>query len=434
MKQDLGIVNGKIYMNGNYIDANIYASNGKITGITTDELPCEKQVDAKGRLILPGFIDPHVHFHLGVGENINEDDFQEGSIKGLLGGITTYIDFLDPVKSPEQVENSFQKRMLLASKSYSDYAFHGTVANPKGSAKEMLEKHAEQGITSLKLFTTYGDTDRRTYDSYIRDLLLESSETKSKIVIHAENDDLITADNNTELKDHEKSRPSLCERTEVVKLAEMAKDTKGHLYIVHVSAGSTAKMVQEQYAKELADHTITLESCPHYFIFNSDIYKKENGYLYTMTPPLRPEEDRKLLVEYLDSIETIGTDHCPYPEWKKNKKRTSQIPMGIGGITYSFLNMYTLFGNRIIDKYTQNPAKAYGLYPKKGVLSPGSDADIVILNPNIETVIKDENSVYYNMKLQGNIEKVFLRGELVVENSKVYPSKGEYIRRQEYDK
>ena len=157
-----------------------------------------------------------------------------------------------------------------------------------------------------------------------------------------------------------------------------------------------------------------MESCPHYFIFNSDVYSQEDGYLYTMTPPLRPENDRLLLNETIDAISTIGTDHCPFKAEMKKHKYTSETPMGIGGIKYSFRNMYTLFGDKIIDKFTSNPAKAYNMYPKIGTLLVGADA---------------EESLYNGRRVKGRIEKVYLGGKLAVDGGEYLGSHGKYIER-----
>jgi dihydropyrimidinase len=231
------------------------------------------------------------------------------------------------------------------------------------------------------------------------------------------------------VKDHEKSRPVMSEYIEVLKLAAMARETGGNLYIVHISAGSSVEKLVKEFENELKIKKIILESCPHYFVFNSSVYEKEDGYRYTMTPPLRPEPDRKRLNQYIDYISTIGTDHCPSDEKLKKKKYTSEIFMGIGGLEYSFLNMYTLFQDKIIDKFTKEPAKAYGLYPQKGNLLPGADADILIFDPDAYTYVEDTNSVYYQKLLQGAVKKVFLRGQLIVEDGKIYSSFGKYLRR-----
>jgi dihydropyrimidinase len=426
---DLGIINGLVYMDGSFFRVNIYINDEIISAITNKKLFCKKEVDAKGCMVLPGFIDPHVHFRLGVGDCVSSDDFHAGSRKAALGGITTYIDFLDPVKKADEIEEAFHKRMALAKTSITDYAFHTTIANPMDSPIDIIQASKKAGIPSIKLFTTYSNTDRRTKDHYIYELLAYSSKEDIKVVVHAENDELVSCRTDILVKDHEKSRPVISENIEVMKLADMAKQTGGNLYIVHVSAGSSVAKLVSNFKNEIKKQKIILESCPHYFIFNSSVYEQEEGYRFTMTPPLRPEPDRRLLNEYIDYISTIGTDHCPFEEKFKKHSYTGEISMGIGGIQYSFLNMFTLFQDKMIDKFTKEPANAYGLYPRKGTLIPGADADVVIFDPKAYTTVEDKESVYDGRILQGAIKKVYLRGQLVVSEGEVYPMSGKYIRR-----
>ncbi len=303
------------------------------------------------------------------------------------------------------------------------------MANPSDSPKDMINEGLKCGISSIKLFTTYSNTDRRTYDDYIFELLKLSKMYNVRVVIHSENDSLVNYSKEILIKDHEKSRNTLCETTEVLKLAQMARVSDGNLYIVHVSAGTTADIISVEYAKELKNGNIIMESCPHYFIMNSDLYEKKKGYLYTMTPPLRPEKDRVLLCECIDEISTIGTDHCPFTAKMKEHKYTSETPMGIGGIKYSFLNMYTDFGEKVIDKFTSNPAKAYNMYPRKGTLIVGADADMVIFDETAEGVIKDKESLYNERKIKGAIERVYLGGNIAVSEGKYLGSEGKYIKR-----
>lgn len=429
IEYDLGILNGSVYLDGTFFSSHIYVKEGKISSISNQKLPCKEDIDATGCMVLPGLIDPHVHFKLGVGNRVSSDDFYEGSRKGALGGITTYIDFLDPVKKADEIPAALQKRLSLAKESITDFAFHTTIANPDDTAEHIINESKKAGITSIKLFTTYSDTDRRTKDDTIYELLSCSHNTDVKIVVHAEHDELVWNRTDILVKDHEKSRPVLSETVEIMKLASMARETGGNLYIVHVSAGSSVKQLVKQYPDELRKKQIMIESCPHYFLLNSKLYEQDDGYRFTMTPPLRPEQERIRLNEYIDFITTIGTDHCPCDEVLKKQRYTSQIFMGIGGIEYSFLNMYTLFQERIIDKFTKEPAKAYGLYPKKGSLLLGADADIVIFNPNESTCVEDKESVYDGRLLTGAVKKVYVRGQLIVEDKKVYPAKGTYIRR-----
>ncbi len=427
---DLGILNGRVYIDGALHNENIYIKDGRICAVTQAFLPCRKEYDADGRMVLPGFVDPHVHFQLTVGSNTSKDDFYSGSVQGALGGVTTYLDFLDPIKQASQLEQAFLHRKKLAVMSAVDYGFHSTIANPSDPAETVMEAGLTLGIPSIKLFTTYSNTDRRTYDGYIDSLLKASRDLKCRILIHAENDHLVSTADNIPVKDHEKSRPVLSERTEILKLAEMAKERDGLLYIVHVSAGSSVKLLSDNYAEELKKHTIILESCPHYFLFNSEIYEREDGYRYTMTPPLREEKERLLLNRYINHISVIGTDHCPFDTALKKASYTGQIPMGVGGIRYSFSNMFTENGISIIPKFTEAPAKAYGLYPRKGSLLPGADGDVVIFDDRAETEITDTESIYHKRKTKGQVQDVFLRGRQIVENGVFLGSQGEYVSRK----
>lgn len=425
---DLGIINGRLYLDGKFINSNLYIKNGIIEAIATSNLDCKEKYDAKGKMILPGFIDPHVHFNLGVGVNVSEDDFFEGSKKAAMGGITTFIDFLDPINDISQLDEAFNKRYEQAKKSVVDYGFHVTLGNPEGNAKELLNKSALLGMPTIKLFTTYASTNRQTKDYYIDELLKYSKETKTRILVHAENNDMIK-ENNILVKDHEKARPALSEITEVLKLAEIAEYRDGLLYIVHTNCGTTLERLKELYPNELHS-SIILESAPHYFKFNSSIYEKDNGYLYTMTPPLRNEEERLKMIENIDAIDVIGTDHCPFSKKLKNRRYTSEIAMGIDGVKYSFLNMFTLFGKNIISKFTVEPSKIHGLYPKKGSLMPGSDGDIVIFDEAKITEVKDENSVYNGEILKGEISATISKGKIIVSDGKFLGGQGEYLPRR----
>ena len=425
---DVGIEHGKVYVDGTFHDMNVYIKGETIRALTTGICECSKRINAQGKFVLPGFIDPHVHFSLGVGANMSKDDFYSGSVEAAYGGVTTYIDFLDPIKKTEEIKREFESRLSLASKSVVDYAFHATVANPTSDSLELIKECKKYGIDSIKLFTTYADTDRRTYDDTIYELLKASKEENAKIVIHAENDDLINHGKDILVKDHERARATICENVEVLKLAQLARKSGGNLYIVHVSAGSSVKLLSEIFKEELESHQITLESCPHYFLLNSSLLEKEDGYKYTMTPPIRPEEERVLLNQYKQYISTIGTDHCPYTKEQKAHTYTSEVPMGIGGIRYSFLNMYSLYGFQCLNLFTKGPAEAYHL-EKKGVLLPGYDADLVIFDPSKTTVVDDEMSVYDKKELQGSIESVLVRGSLVLYKQQLIEHNGRYIRR-----
>ena len=319
---DLGIINGYVYLEGRFIKSNIYIKKGVIESVTSSIMHCSKVYDAKGCII-----DPHVHFNLGVGKNVSAQDFQTGSINAALGGITTYIDFLNPINNISELEFEFNKRKKQAKDSVIDYGFHVTLGSFKEDVKELFKNSTALGMPTIKIFTTYESTGRMTKDNIIDELLKYSKEYVCRVVVHAENNDLIK-EKNILVKDHEKARPAIAEISEVLKLCEMATYRNGLLYIVHTNCGTTVERVRENF-KDSLHSSIILESAPHYFKFNSSVYEGEDGYRYTMTPPLREESERLKLKDNIDGIDIIGTDHCPFPECMKNKKYTSDIAMGV---------------------------------------------------------------------------------------------------------
>lgn len=429
----LGILNGRIYLDGQWIEGNLYIKDGQIKAISGAYLESAEEYDAKGNCVLPGFIDPHVHFALNVGKYTSADDFHSGSISAAFGGITTYIDFLDPIYRSDDIEKAFEKRRLLSKNSVIDYGFHATLSNPEDEPSKMIDKMKHLGIPSAKFFTAYSSSNRNTSDKYLDRMMKISKETSVLMLVHAENEGILTEGKYIKVRDHENARPVVSEISEVIKLAEMAKYNEGQLYIVHVSCGTTVTRLKEIYGNIL-NKALFIESCPHYFTFNSCVYEGDNGGLLTMTPPLRSEKERKALISNIESVYTIGTDHCPFDSKYKMGEFTADIPMGIGGIEHSFSIMYSLFGDGIIDKFTKNVAKVHGLYPRKGTLLPGSDADVVIFDSQREWQVNEHNSkcdyvTYKGITLKGKVRTTISRGRFIVKDEKLQGGMGEYINR-----
>jgi len=431
---DLGIVNGRIYIEGHWYEGNLYIKDDKISTISHAVLEAKEEYDAKGRDVLPGFIDPHVHFQLTVGENTSVDDFYKGSIAAAFGGITTYIDFLDPVKNNIALKKAFIERRALAKNSVIDYAFHATIAGLDEEPISFMNEAIRLGIPTIKLFTTYSSSDRRTNDRTIDKLLRITKETGTLLLAHSENDGLILDDEKIHVSQHESARPALAEISEVIKLAEMTKYTDGRMYIVHTNCGTTVERLNENY-KSILNKDFIIESCPHYFVFSSAKYLQRKGYLYTMTPPLRSDREVKKLNNQIDNIFTIGTDHCPFNSTEKNKEFVNDMPMGIGGVEYSFSLMYSKFGDKVINKFTKNTAIAHGLYPNKGTLLPGTDADIVIFDQDEHYIVNENHSnvdynLYEDMELTGKVCSTIAKGKFIVKDGVFVGGKGEYLSRE----
>ncbi|MBZ4649903.1 amidohydrolase family protein [Thermosipho sp. (in: thermotogales)] len=429
---DLGILNGKLYLDGNFVNANLYIKSGKIIDISTSFQKCKEEIDATGKVVLPGFIDPHVHFELNLGKYTSVDDFESGSISALFGGVTTIIDFLDPISKVEELDIFFKKRLAAANKSLVDYSFHTTLGNFEGDLNILLSKIREYGINSIKIFTAYSSSNRRTNDRLMFELFKKAKNHKIPILIHAENEDMITE--NVPINLHSKARPEISEISEIIKIAEFLYQTNGTAYIVHTTCGSSIEEVKNRF-NDILNKNIFFESCPHYFYFDNSVYDSKKGYLFTMTPPLRSKKEKQKLKNNIDNIFSIGTDHCSFNSKDKRKRKTGNIPMGIGGIEHSFVLMYSIFHENIIDKFTINPARFFGLYPRKGTLLPGADADIVIFNPKYNGKIsmshtKADYDLYLGTHISGKIEKVIKDGLLVInQNQLVKKVKGKFLRR-----
>ena len=306
---DIFLKNGFVYLNGKFIKKNIGITGEKITYIGDEVLSSKKVIDLTNKKVIPGLIDPHTHFDLKCGNISSRDNFYYGSKSAAYGGITTIVDFLEPTRNAKELKQSFLERMEQAKGCNVDYHFHACIKEPNGNLEEYVLMMKELGMNTIKLFTTYSETHRRTYDKDIKKLLSLSKKYDFLVLAHIENDEMINRDEKLTYKDLSEARPSEAETIEALKLCKYAVQTKGHLYMVHCSSGKTLQAICEQYYEYLGKN-IFIESCPQYFKFNNEVLKDKQGYLFTFAPPLRSEEERKLLIKNIKYINAIGTDHC----------------------------------------------------------------------------------------------------------------------------
>ena len=425
------ITKGKVYIDGKWQNVNIFIKDGRFAYIGNELMEAEEVIDAEGLKIIPGLIDPHVHFALYCGTVTSVDDFVSGSRSAAYGGVTTIVDFLDPTRNAEELEQSFHERLALAQECNVDYHFHSCIREPNGDLEQYVLKMKKLGMNTIKLFTTYSETHRRTYDKDIIELLKLTKKYNFLVTAHIENDELVTLKPEYACTYISETRPSVCEISEALKLASFAKQTNGYLYMVHCSSGETLYQLIEQYGDILSKHFF-VESCPQYFAFNKEVLSTEQGYLYTFAPPLRSKREQDLLIENIDYVNTIGTDHCAFMlEDKKNHPSLVGHPLGIGGIESSFLVLHNMFGDKIIDKMTANVADLEG-FSHKGRIALGKDADLVFFKDVPEYPIGKPHgtcdySIYEGIKVKEKIVHTMLRGKFILKDEEFFGGKGELI-------
>jgi len=427
---DLLIKNGLVFLKGKWVKTNLAVLGEKISYIGDKEVDAKEVLDVTGLRVLPGLIDPHVHFELNCGRVTSCDDFYTGSVCAAYGGVTTIVDFLDPTRNAEELEKSYYERIALAKKSLVDYHMHACIREPNGDLEEYVKTVVKLGMRTIKLFTTYSDTHRRTYDKDIEELLRLSKKYNIMITAHIENDNLIDLRDEYTYKDLPVSRPSLSETSEALKLAKMVRETGGNFYMVHCSSGETLKALKEQFS-DILGKNFFVESCPQYFVFNNSVLEQENGKLFTFAPPLRSERERQLLTAYYKDVNAIGTDHCAFMSKEKDYPTLKGYPLGVGGVEHSFSIMYRRFGDEIIDKMSKN-AGILQDFPTKGELEVGKDADISVFE-EINDYFEKENhgtcdySIYDGVLGAGEFKYVLVRGKFVLKNRVVVPHSGKEI-------
>lgn len=431
---DLVITGGRIWTGTGWFPGSLGINGGRVTSLSLRPGPAERTLDARGLLVLPGLIDPHVHLALGVGDTQTADGFVGGTRAAAFGGVTTVIDFLDPVRTSGAMEGAWAARNALAAEGCVDYAFHTTLARPEGPGDRLAEAALALGCPSLKVFTAYSSTDRRTGDRAIRDLLTAGARIGTTVLVHAENESLMDLGPGTPVALHEESRPALCETTAVLGLAELVRATGGRLSVVHTNVGTTVERLKTLHP-DLLGKTLFLETCPHYLLWDKGRYLRADGGRFTMTPPLRSPAESRLLGENFDQFHTLGTDHCAYHTDRKDRATTDQIAMGIAGVEFLLTSLWGRFGERALAKLTEGNARVHGLWPRKGSLLPGADADVVLFDPKARWTVaghhgEADHCAWAGEPMTGRVVTTLVRGRAVVQDGEFLGGRGEFVRRK----
>ena len=435
--------------------ADVLVSGDKIVSVGRWLANDAQEIDVTGKLLFPGFIDAHTHFDLEVSDTVTADRFDTGSKSALAGGVTTVVAFATQNKGETLTDALNNWHMKAFANSSCDYAFHMAVSDWREDVRNELPAMFEQGVTSFKVYMIYDAMELSDRDIY--ELMTELKKYGGIVGCHCENSGIIgklreeaLARGEATPASHPKTRPDYTEAEAVRRFLTIAKAADAPCIVVHLS---TAEGYEEILRARKNGVRVYAETCPQYLLLDDSVYSKpfDTAAKYICSPPLRKPSDSKALWEALrhNKLNTISTDHCSFTLGQKRAGREdfTKIPNGMPGVETRAVLMYT-YGVRkkritlpqMCAYLSENPARLYGMYPKKGALKAGSDADIVIFNPKAGGVITAEKShsacgyePYEGVKISGGIEKVFLRGrlvysggEVVLENSGRFVTRGKF--------
>ena len=432
------------------------------------DLPDAEIVDAEGKLIMPGGIDPHTHFDLPMFNTVSSDDHYTGHKAAAFGGTTTVMDFI-----PQDYETLGESvevwRSKVTKKAAIDYGFHMNITRLNEQVAQEIPLLLDLGITTLKVFMAYNGR-LRLQDNEIFQVLRIAEQHGMLTMLHAENGDVIDilvdqalAAGNTSAEWHARTRPGWGGVEAVLRGAALAEQAGAHLYVVHMN--QVGEVDQLRYARERGIRVYG-ETCPAYLFFTDQHLSRPDGAKWICSPPMRTEADNRGLWQGLadGALQTVGTDHCPFffdgtqpieyegemvaiPGKELGIDDFTKIPNGLPSVgdrlpvlwTYG-VGMGRITANQFVALTSTNAAKIFGIYPQKGTLIPGADADIVIWDPERRLTYglahahhRTDYNLFENWELVGFPEKVYLRGELIVDGERWLgkPGGGRYLHREQ---
>lgn len=446
--------NGTVVSGTEKKKADILVEGEKITEVG-ENLKAEdaRILDVSGKLLFPGFIDGHTHFDLEVAGTVTADDFETGTKAAILGGTTMVIDYASQDKGGHTLGEGLEKWHKKADgKCSCDYSFHMSIVEWNEKTEEEIQDMIRQGITSFKLYMTYPAMMVDDKDMY--KILKKLEECGCFAGVHCENAGVIDAlidqakkEGRTGPENHPLVRPDTLEAEAVHRLLVIAREAGASVMVVHLT---NRKAYEEILRARAQGQTVYAETCPQYLLLEDSVYSKPDfgGAVYVCAPPIRKKEDQDCLWEALkkEEIQTVATDQCSFTLEQKTlgKEDFTKIPGGLPGVQTRGTLLYTygvregkITEEQMCRLLSENAAKLYGVYPRKGALLPGSDADIVVFDPEKESVISakthaynTDNNPFEGFALHGGIDKVFLRGNLAVEDGELKKDKlGIYISR-----
>lgn len=465
------IKSGTLITASDTVQADILVDGEKIAliGQSIDAPENAEVIDAAGKLVMPGGVDVHTHFDLPMAGTVSSDDHYTGHKAAAFGGTTTVIDFI-PQDLPHLKANVEAWHAKADPKAAVDFGFHMNITAADEQTLADIPSLVNEGITTLKVFTAYNNR-LRLQDGDIFRVMRIAAENGMLTMLHAENGDVIElliaealAAGHVTPEWHAHTRPAWGAVEAFMRGAALAAQAGAPLYVVHMNAGGEVDMLQ--YARQNG-LPVMGETCPQYLFFTVDNLRQPDGAKWVCSPPMREPADNARLWQGLANgiIQAVATDHCPFfydgrkpivyegrevciPGKELGADNFTLIPNGLPGVGDRMPVLWTsavgtgkLTANQFVALNCTNPAKIFGLYPRKGCLLPGSDADIVIWDPQRRLTYgtayarhRTDYNLYEGWELTGYPEKVFLRGQLIVDGDRWLgrPGQGQYLMRKPF--
>jgi dihydropyrimidinase len=450
------IKNGRIVTAVDDYFADILIEDGKVAVIGNKlSMEADRTLDASDKLVIPGGIDPHTHMELPFGGTSSSDDFKTGTIAAAHGGTTTIIDFAVQYNGEPLIQAVDNWHKKSEGKTAIDYGFHLITTDLPDQRVPEMKQLIKEGVMSFKLFMAYPGVFL-VDDATIYRALKVAGQAGGLICMHAENGIVINeiiknalAEGKTAPKYHALTRPTKAEAEGVHRAIAIADMAGSPVYIVHLSCSDALEEVRAARDKGIPAYA---ETCPQYLFLDYSLYERDDfeGAKWVMTPPLREKWNQEKLWQGLagNDLQVVSTDHCPFC-FKEQKELGrgdfTRIPNGGPGVEHRMSLVYNggVVGgkvslNRFVELTSTSAAKLFGLFPRKGTIAVGSDADIVIFDPNAEMTLSVKThhmnvdySAYEGMKVRGVTRTVLSRGKVVIEDGKYIgkPGDGQFLRR-----
>lgn len=440
------IKNGKIVTAGSGFFADVGIRDGKIVCLAKRLEDGEKIIDASGKLVMPGGIDIHTHLDTPLNGSYTLDDWYQGTISAACGGVTCVVDY-PKQEADHSVRDIIEKwKEKAGGKAVVDYSFSPVITQYNDEVYREIPELIKEGFPGYKVFMAYW---HRIPDHELVKMLDVVSSCGGILGVHCENDwaadymiQKLLAEGKTEPKYFPMSRPALLEEDAASRAVKLAQMVDANLLIVHMSCRGAIEIAREARAKK---NNIYVETCPHFLVLDDSVYDQplEEAAKYVVTPPIRKKEDQDALWKGLISgdIDLISSDHCAFPyddKIRMGRENFSTIPHGAPGVESRIpivfsegVNKGRITESRFVELVSTNPARIAGLFPQKGTIAVGSDADIMIYDPELEvTLSKDQMhsncdfTGYEGMKVKGYPVLTMSRGTVLYENGKVLAERG----------